>query len=157
TAVYTFRVVGTTTTADPVSPVAYISSGQPVKHTNTGNFANLPPVRPPINATTLDKTVAFSGPNTVTYTVTVTNSSAVAVSLDRIAAILPPSPRNVTYVAGTALFDGPPIADPAISGQTVTFTDLFTVPALSSRTLVFQAHFPDISGTYTNNTVGFVG
>jgi hypothetical protein len=157
TAVYTFRVVGTSTTPTAVSPVAYISSGQPVKHTNTGNFANLPPVQPPVNATVLDKTVAFSGLNTVTYTLTVTNSAAVDISLDRIVDILPSSPADVTYVAGTALFDGTPISDPDISGQTLTFTNLFTIPARSSRTLVYQAHFPDISGTYTNSAVGFVG
>jgi uncharacterized repeat protein (TIGR01451 family) len=157
TAVYTFRVVGTTDAPEPVSPVAYISSGARVNHTDTGNFADLPSVQPPENFTRLDKTVAFTGPNTVTYTVTLTNSSAVDVTLDRIVDILPSSPADVTYVAGTALFDGTPIADPAISGQTVTFTNLFSVPAGSSRSLVFQAHFPDIAGTYTNLAVGFVG
>src|SRR5262249_253134 len=150
TAVYTFRVEGPTAAPEPVSPVAYISSGQPVKHTDTGNFAALPPVQPPINATTLDKTVAFSGPNTVTYTLTLTSSSGVDVSLDRIVDTLPSSPADVTYVPGTSRFNGTPIANPVISGQTLTFTRLFTVPAGSSRSLVYQAHFPDVVGTYVN-------
>ncbi len=47
TAVYTFQVVGTTATPTAVSPVAYISSGGNVKHTDTGNFASLPPAPPP--------------------------------------------------------------------------------------------------------------
>jgi uncharacterized repeat protein (TIGR01451 family) len=46
TAVYTFRAVGTTATAMPASPVAYISSGANVKHTDTGSFASLPPIQP---------------------------------------------------------------------------------------------------------------
>jgi uncharacterized repeat protein (TIGR01451 family) len=157
TAVYTFRVVGTTPTPEPVSPVAYIFSGNRADHTDTGNFANLPPVQPPVNATTLGKTVAFSGPNTVTYTLTLTNSSAADVSLDRIVDNLPSTPAAVTYIADTALFNGTPVAETDISGQTLTFTDLFIVPAGSSRSLVFQATFPDVSGTYTNSAVGFVG
>ena len=48
TAVYTFQVVGTTTTPTAVSPVAYMfSNGGNVKHTDTGNFASLPPIQPP--------------------------------------------------------------------------------------------------------------
>src|SRR5262249_52317668 len=47
TAVYTFQAVGPTATPIAVSPVAYISSGNNVKHTDTGNFATLPPVPPP--------------------------------------------------------------------------------------------------------------
>src|SRR5262249_22680915 len=50
TAVYTFQVVGPTATPIAVSPVAYISSGTQVKHTDTGNFATLPPVQPPMLA-----------------------------------------------------------------------------------------------------------
>jgi hypothetical protein len=49
-AVYTFQVVGPTATPAAVSPVAYISSGNNVKHTDTGNFATLPPVLPPMLA-----------------------------------------------------------------------------------------------------------
>jgi hypothetical protein len=157
TAVYTFRVVRTTTTFIPVSPVAYISSGAQVKHTDTGSFASLPPIPPPTNVTTLAKSVAFSGPGTVTYMLTLTNPSTFDVSMDRFVDTLPSSPANVTYVAGTSLYNGVPIADPAISGQTLTWTNLFTVPAGSSRSLVFQAHFPSISGTYTNSAVAFVG
>jgi hypothetical protein len=157
TAVYTFRVVGTTTTTTPVSPVAYISSGNQVKHTDNNSFGSVPPIQPPPNLTTLAKSVAFSGPGTVTYVLTLTNSSTVDVSLDRFVDTLPSSPANVTYVAGTSLYNGAPIADPAISGQTLTWTNLFTVPAGSSRSLVYQANFPATSGTYTNSAVAFIG
>jgi uncharacterized repeat protein (TIGR01451 family) len=47
-AVYTFQVVGPTATSTAVSPVAYISSGTQVKHTDTGNFATLPSIQPPM-------------------------------------------------------------------------------------------------------------
>jgi uncharacterized repeat protein (TIGR01451 family) len=45
TAVYTFVPVMATTMAIPVSPVAYIRSGNPIKHTDTGNFTALPPIQ----------------------------------------------------------------------------------------------------------------
>src|SRR5262249_31360004 len=53
TAVYTFQVVGPTATPIAVSPVAYISSGANVKHTDTGNFASLPPIQPVLANPTL--------------------------------------------------------------------------------------------------------
>src|SRR5262249_25973694 len=57
-AVYTFQVVGPTATLAAVSPVAYISSGTNVKHTDTGSFATLPPVQPPMLASPTLNTAA---------------------------------------------------------------------------------------------------
>jgi uncharacterized repeat protein (TIGR01451 family) len=160
TAVYTFRVEGTTTTSTPVSPEAYISSGNQIKHTDPSSIVSLPPIPPTTNATTLAKSATptvFSGAGTVTYTLTLTNSSAVEVSLDSFVDTLPSSPANVTYVAGSSTYNGAPISDPAISGQTLTWTNLFRLPANSSRSLVFHAHVPAVPGDYTNSAVAFVG
>src|SRR5262245_24407982 len=91
TAVYTFQVVGLTATPAAVSPVAYISSGTNVKHTTTANFATLPPVQPPMlasstlttaptpatvtlgtNSVTLNDTASLAGGVNPTGTITFT-------------------------------------------------------------------------------------
>src|SRR5262245_35256719 len=80
TAVYTFQVVGPTATSTNVSPTAYISSGGNVKHTDTGNFAALPPVPPPqlaspdlITAPTPDAVTLGPTPVTLTDTAVLAN------------------------------------------------------------------------------------
>ncbi|MDX1546070.1 MAG: hypothetical protein R3247_03735, partial [Rhodothermales bacterium] len=73
TAVYTFRAAGITAAPDSVSPVGYIQSGNPIKHTDTGNFATLEPIQPADNTTTLAKSASVDtliGSGTVTYTLT---------------------------------------------------------------------------------------
>src|SRR5262245_35201833 len=91
TAVYTFQAVGPTATPAAVSPVAYISSGTNVKHTDTGNIATLPPVQPPMlasptlttaptpatvplgtNSVTLNDTASLAGGVNPTGTITFT-------------------------------------------------------------------------------------
>ncbi len=51
TATYKFRVDGTTSSPANVSPIGYINSGNPIKHTDTGNFATLETVKEPIELT----------------------------------------------------------------------------------------------------------
>src|SRR5579862_2040866 len=55
--VSTYRVVGMKTTTTAVSPVAFISSGNQVKHTNTSGYAALPPIAPTDNTLMLSKSV----------------------------------------------------------------------------------------------------
>jgi uncharacterized repeat protein (TIGR01451 family) len=110
---------------------------------------------------TLAKTASVAtlpaGGGTVTYTVTITNTDSVATSLDSLRDTLPSSPANATYVAGSAKFNGVAIADPGISGQTLTWNSTFTIPASASRALTFNATLPATAGVYTNTAVGFIG
>ena len=152
----TYLVVGTTATTTPVSPVAFISSGAQVKHTNTSSFASLSPIGIASNSLTLSKFVNFAvwpTGGTPTYTVRVTNSSSASATLDDFVDTLPSTPANAMYVTGTSAFGGSAISDPVISGSTLTWTSAFTVPANGNVDLTFQATVPNIAGTYTNSAV----
>jgi uncharacterized repeat protein (TIGR01451 family) len=159
TIVYTFAATGSTVTPTTVSPISQISSGTQIKHNDTG-AGTLSPIPPTVNNLTLSKS---ANPNTLTvggtvdYTITLTNNGTVPATLDDIVDVLPSTPGLVSYVAGSAKFNGSAIADPNISGQTLTFLNLFTVPAGSTRTLTYQATVPNILGTYTNSAVGHIG
>ncbi|MBW4519692.1 MAG: DUF11 domain-containing protein [Scytolyngbya sp. HA4215-MV1] len=160
TIVYTFVATGSTAAPTTVSPISEISSGTQIKHNDTGS-GTLAAIQPTANKTTISgKTASPSILPTggvVTYTVTLNNAGAVDVTLDDITDILPSSPANVTYTAGSAKFNGVTIADPKITGQTLTFLGLFTIPAGTSRTLTYQANVPGTLGSYTNQVVAHIG
>jgi uncharacterized repeat protein (TIGR01451 family) len=162
TAVYTFRITDITTTFSVVSPVAYISSGTQIKHTDTGNFGGFDPVQPPTNALVILSKIAtppsLSGAGTVTYTVTIQNTSPTHdATLDDFVDTLPTSPAMPTYVPGSSTFDGSPIPDPVITGNVLQWNLQFVVPAGTTRTLSYQISFPNVCGGYTNSFVGHIG
>jgi uncharacterized repeat protein (TIGR01451 family) len=161
TITYTYIAVGTTATPTGVSPVSYLSSGTQVKHNDTGDFASLLPIQPTTNTTTLSKSASPTNlptGGTVTYTVTLTNASTnSSVTLDDIIDTLPSTPGIASYIAGSAKFNGVTISDPKVSGQTLTFLGLFTIPSGGTRTLTYQATLPNTIGSYTNQAVGHVG
>jgi len=68
-------------------------------------------------------------------------------------------PASVTYVAGTAEFNGVATTDPVVSGSTLTFIGPFTVPASSSRSLTYDVSFPAgmSVGPKLNSVVGAIG
>ncbi|MDQ3806092.1 MAG: hypothetical protein M3416_19965, partial [Acidobacteriota bacterium] len=71
TAVYLFRAVDFTTGPTAVSPVAFISSGNQVKHTDTSGYASLEPVQQITNTTVVTKLVSSAvvyNTTVVTYT-----------------------------------------------------------------------------------------
>ncbi len=159
-ATYTFRASRITTGDTPVSPVAYISSGTQVKHTSTGNFADLPPVQPATNVLTMSKSAApsaFAAGGTATYTVTVTNSGALDSVVQDFSDTLPTSPASVTYQTGTSTFAGSAIGDPTQVGSTLTWVGAFSVPAGGTASLTYQVTIPSTIGTYTNSVVGHIG
>lgn len=160
TIVYTFVAAGATTGPTSVTPVTQINSGGTnIKHNDTSG-ASLLAIQPTTNKVTLTKSVsspALALGGIVTYTVTLNNTGAVATTLDDIIDILPSSPSNAIYVIGSAQFNNSRIPDPNISGQTLTFLGLFTVPAGGTRTLTYQATIPNTIGTYTNRAIGHIG
>ncbi len=170
TTIYTFVAVDTTTTPTAVTPVNYIGSGNAqLKHNNTtttGSGAAFPPIQPADNTVRISSKTAnptnLPTGGTVNYTITLTNSSQnSAIVLDDIVDTLP---ANTSYVAGSAKFNGASISNPTISGQTLTFRQLFSVPAINPTTggngtsvLTYQVVLPNVSGNYTNQVIGHIG
>jgi len=159
-AVYQFRAVNTTTTPTTVSPISFISSGAQIKHTTTGTYGSIPPIDPTQNLMTIGKQATpgqlfAAGP--VAYTLSATNSGTVDVILEDFVDTLPANPAALSYVNGSSRFNGVVIADPIISGSTLTWIGVFTLPAGSSRLLTFQASVPNVPGSYTNQAVAHVG
>ena len=161
TMVATYLVQGATSTPTPVSPVAFIGSGTQIKHTDTSKFAaSFPPMGTASNALTLSKLVSTASlprGGTVTYTLRATNSSSSSASLDSFVDTLPGTPAVVSYIGGTSKLAGAPIPDPSISGNTLTWSGVFTVPANGTVDLTFNASVPNTAGSYINSAVAFVG
>lgn len=163
TAMYTFRVADVCTLPTTVSPVAYISSGMEVKHTDTGNFGALPPVNPVSNnlvilsKTATPDTLPGTG-GVVTYTITFANGAADDVTLDDVRDTLPTTPAIPTYVSGSSQWDGSPVPDPVVSGNILTWYGFLTIPAGSTAALRYQIAFPAINCvSYHNSAVGHIG
>ena len=146
TAVYTFQVVGTTATSTVVSPTAYISSGGNVKHTDTGNFASLPPIQPPQLAS---PTVATAPtPATVTLGTTPVTLKDTA---DLESGFRPTGVITFTLVApGGGTLDTETVA---VSGNGAYTTPTgFTLPAAGTVTGAYQWN-ARYSGDAGNNAV----
>ncbi len=153
TLTYTFRAVGTSTAPAIVSPIANISSGAQIKHTSTSNFATFSPVNPATNNVIVGgksaSTSSFpSGSGgTITYTVQFQNQHAtIDAIIDDIVDTLPSSPANATYQANSAKFGGISISDPTISGQVLTWSRQFTIPANSTVNLTYDVTIPNTDG-----------
>jgi uncharacterized repeat protein (TIGR01451 family) len=159
TATYKFRAVNTTSQPSTVSPVGEIQSGTQIKHTSSGNFATFAKIQPPVNYVTLTKLASSSqltNGGTVTYTLRLNNTGSTDVVVQEMRDTLPTTPGVVTY-AGQATYNGVAIADPTISGSTLTWVGSFTVPAGTSRDLTFKATIPDTEGNYVNSSIAFIG
>jgi uncharacterized repeat protein (TIGR01451 family) len=158
-AVYTYRTVGTTTTPTPVSPISFISSGQQIKHTRVDNFAQFDPILPVENKLTVGKTAsptqsASNGP--ITFTLIATNSGTIDAVLEDFTDTLPTTPASPTYVSSSSRYNGVAIADPVLSGSTLTWVGTFAIPAGTTRSLTFQVNLPTANGTYTNRGVAHI-
>jgi uncharacterized repeat protein (TIGR01451 family) len=160
TATYKFRAVNTISQPSTVSPVGEIQSGNQIKHTASGNFASFPQIQPPVNKVTLSKLASDSqltNGGTVTYTLRLNNTGSTDVVVQEMRDTLPTSPGVVTYKLGQATYNGVAIADPTISGSTLTWVGSFVVPAGTSRDLTFKATIPDTEGNYVNSAIAFIG
>ena len=159
-AVYRFRAVSMTTAPTTISPISFISSGSPIKHTTTGNYGSIPPMLPTDNRLTIGKQSSAAelfGAGVLGFTINATNSGTVEAILEDFVDTLPASPAALSYVSGSARFNGVPINDPVVSGSTLTWVGTFTLPAGASRALTFNVSVPSVSGSYTNRAVAHVG
>ena len=83
------------------------------------------------------------------YTITITNSNIVDVTLDDIYDLLP---AGFSYVPGSTT--GVTTAEPGIAAQTLTWTGPFVVPAGRSVSLHFDVTVSTTPGTYFNDAGG---
>jgi uncharacterized repeat protein (TIGR01451 family) len=160
TAIYRFRAVSTTIAPTAISPIGFISSGTPIKHTTTGNYGSIPPILPADNHLTLGKRAGVAelfGAGTVNFSLFGTNSGAVDSILEDFVDTIPSSPAAPTYVAGSSAFNGAPIGDPIIAGGTLTWIGTFILPAGTTRALTYCLSFADVKGSYTNRAVAHIG
>jgi uncharacterized repeat protein (TIGR01451 family) len=97
---------------------------------------------------TADESVSAAGA-TNGYTITFDNPNAEAVTLTTISDTLP---AGFTYVTGSS--SGATTTDPAVSGQQLTWTGSFAIPAAGSLSLHFQVVVASVSGTYYNLATG---
>jgi uncharacterized repeat protein (TIGR01451 family) len=86
------------------------------------------------------------------YTITVSNPSASAVVLNSISDTLP---MGFTYTAGSTT--GATTADPAVSGQMLTWTGPFTAPATGNVSLHFLVTVSSTPGEYFNDASADAG
>jgi hypothetical protein len=153
---YWFRVVATTTTNTPMSPDGCFATGNnaTMEHSQLGSGVVLPSINSPTNLALLTKTANVTQlytNETVTYTLTFTNLSTNDIFFDRIVDLIP---TNYTFVSSSASFGGSAIVNPIVNGRTNTWSDGYTVPAGTNRSLVFQA-FANTSGYTTNTAAGY--
>lgn len=159
-AVYTFRVVATTSEPTMTSPVATISSGNQLKHDKTDSYFIINPVEPPSNYVIMNKSAdppVLTGGGIVNYSLILANSGDFDVTVDAVEDRLPAYPSTPVYIAGTTQIDGVPAADPAISDSILYWPVPVTIPAGGTATLSFDASFPSIEGDYLNGAVAFIG
>lgn len=160
TLTYTFRAKGTTASSTTVYPINYINSGANVKHTSTSGLASLSPVQSPSNNSVLGSMTSSLGSSclgangTASITLPITNNGANPVTLDSIAVTLPSSPGTVSYVPSSSQFNGSAIPNPLGSTGTVTWYYSFTVPANTTRNLVFDVSIPNTTGTFLLSAIG---
>lgn len=157
TVTYQFRATGVSTAPQTITPMVYIASGTQIKHTQ-GDPGTISPAS---NTVTLSKlasaTTVYVG-STVTFTLRLSNvGGAYDITVEDFTDTLPTSPASISYVAGSSTYNGAAIANPSISGATLTWIGSFVVPAGQTRDLTFQALFPATSGTYINRAVAHVG
>jgi uncharacterized repeat protein (TIGR01451 family) len=153
---YWFRAVGSTASNTPVSPVNYLNNGGgTVNHVQESSLLALQPVIPPTNMTVMTPLVSsiqLYTNETVTFTLRFTNSSALDVTIDRVVDTLP---SGFLYVTNSASFGGTAILNPASSNQILTWSQIYPVPAGTSRDFVFQA-IPTNAGYATNSATAFI-
>jgi uncharacterized repeat protein (TIGR02543 family) len=167
-AVYTFRIIGPTSSTAVVAPIAQIASGTQTKHTDvsssTGFASSIAAVSP---TTSLAVTKSVSGTTTLSadktifsYTVLIANTGSAAASVDQV--IDTPDPA-LTYVADSAKFAGVAVANPSVSPTDSTkllFAGPYNIANGATGLLTYKMSAVTCSsGTYSyrNSAVATVG
>ena len=169
-AVYTFKILGKTPTAAAVSPVAQISSGTQIKHTD---MAATPSVNINTDTTKIDASLTktasttatySSNKMTLTYTITLRNRAQSAVTFDQ---VIDQADPQLTFT-GTATLGGANITAPTqdVLGNWVFSTPITlaaaAVNAETSVNLVYKMIQRDTCTTgtpftYSNSATAKIG
>ena len=164
-ATYTFSIAGPVPASIGAVPIAQISSGTQIKHTDVSGITALPgstlSVSTPVTVgveKTVSSTIDTSGSDRLlSYTVTLTNSASEAVTLDQV--VDDPS-AGLTFKANSARYNSAAISDPAAdSSGNLVFQGPFTVAANASRTLTYQMVSTCTTGSfsYANSAYATIG
>ena len=172
---YTFRIIGSTTAGVPVQPVAQISSGTQVKHTD---LSSTPSASLATNSVTISltatKTASIPNPavNTtinsvayteVNYTVTVDNTAASgSITVDE---IVDTPGSGVIYKANSVRVAGNAAAEPVrlsseanLSPQPYHFVGPYTVAFNTNLVITYTMYIPTATNaTYSNKAVAYIG
>jgi uncharacterized repeat protein (TIGR01451 family) len=121
-----------------------IPAGGQVTYSHITNFSPLGQQVLTTTKTADSPTANAGGPDG--YTISVANPNATSVVLNSIVDTLP---AGFSYVSGSST--GVTTLNPAVSGQTLTWTGPFTDPAAGALTLHFRVTVAATPGTYFNN------
>lgn len=169
TIVYTFRVIGSAASTAPIIPVAMISSGTQMKHTDVGSLptggATTVDLRDPDIDVTLFKdvdtttSVSNDGSTTVSYTMTLTNRGTDNLVVDE---IIDTPDSQLSYVGGTARLDGASLRDPgALGTDRLGFSGPFGLTAGQTRTITYDMRAitcaPGGTYSFTNTATAQIG
>ncbi|HEV2912752.1 MAG TPA: hypothetical protein VGX92_05490 [Pyrinomonadaceae bacterium] len=154
---YSFRAVAVATAPETITPMVYIASGTNIKHTQ-GDPGSISPAANALSMTKLASPTPVYAGATVTYTLRLNNTTgAYDATVEDFVDSLPTTPASPSYITGSSAYNGVSVANPSISGTTLTWVGSFVVPAGQTRDLTFQVTFPATTGVYTNRAVAHVG
>jgi hypothetical protein len=169
TATYTFRIVGSSPVPASVVPIAQISSGTQIKHTDLASISSATlgtdtaTVAVKVTKTTSSTVLVADGMSTFSYTVTLANSGS-AVTLD---SLTDTRSAGLEYVPGSGVFNGSATSDPTevvADASSLVFSGPFPLSAgtsgsPSTRTLTYQMRVPTCAGTFhfTNSATAGIG
>jgi uncharacterized repeat protein (TIGR02543 family) len=164
TATYTFRIQGPVAGSVQAIPIAQISSGTQIKHTDVSGITGLAgsslsisaPVTVGVSKTVSPTITDTGGVKKLNYTVSFTNTSSEVV-LDEI--VDEPS-AGLTFSTGSAQFNGSAISDPVTNADgNLVFQGPFTISSGATETLTYQMTSSCSTGTfsYTNSAYGKIG
>jgi hypothetical protein len=142
-AIYTFRVIGPAATTAPIIPIAMISSGTQIKHTDvSGISGGTVDITKPVVNLKVTKNVSPTtiinddGTTTFNYTVSLVNGGTEALVIDE---VIDTPDHALSYKPGSAEFSGATIADPGLIGTNqLGFSGPLSLPASSTRTITYQ-------------------
>ena len=163
-ATYTFKIIGPVSGTVQAIPIAQISSGTQIKHTDVTSITNdagsslsiSSPVAVGVSKTVSPTITDTGGVKKLNYTVSFTNTSS-SVVLDEI--VDEPS-AGLTFTTGSAQFNGSAISDPVTNSDgNLVFQGPFTISSGATETLTYQMTSSCSSGTfsYTNTAYGKIG
>ena len=170
---YKFRVISRAATSTSIQPVAQISSGTQIKHTdiNGSSSGTINTTAAPITlsvskSASIPGTVVYETVNSVSYaqvnyTVTVSNSSGTG----RVDQIVDTPGSGVIFKTGTAKIGATTISDPvklstesSMNPQPLHFIGPFTSASGSPLVLTYTMLVPRTnSATFTNTAVAYTG